>query len=139
MTQTSSMRGRADSGFSASSRPVPDDFRPRISVRAGVTTSPTNLAVRMTVMGIIVALLAVAVLVVVTPAKVLVPLATVLMLGFAIGSVTVLIDGDRSRARLTGAATPSSSSAVWQRLRSRSAAHRPTSRDAFMRAKESVE
>lgn len=139
MTQTSSMGRRAGPEFAPGSRPVPEDVGPRMSVAARVNMLPANLAVRMTVMGIIVALLAVALLVVVTPAKVMIPLATVLMLGFAIGGLAVLTDRHRSRARMPGAPAPSSSSAVWQRLHSRSAAHDPTRREASIRAKEEIE
>jgi hypothetical protein len=138
MTQTSSMRRRAGSGSAAGSRAARDDVRPRSSVPARVKTLPANLAIRMTVMGIIVVLLAVAALVVVTPAKVMIPLATVLMLGFAIGGVAVLTDRHRSRARMMGAPVPSSLSAVWWRLPSRSAAHDPTTRDGSMHAKEQI-
>ena len=67
---------------------------------AGVGALPINLAVRMIVVAVLLAVLAVAALVVMAPAKVTIPLATVLVLGFAVGSVVALIDRHRSRVRV---------------------------------------
>lgn len=96
---TSVQRGTG-ARFSASSRPIHRDLRRRISAPAGVGALPINLAVRMTVTAIMLAFLALAALVVMAPAKVTIPLATVLVLGFAVGGVVALIDRHRSRVRV---------------------------------------
>jgi hypothetical protein len=58
----------------------------------------------MTVIAVLLAFLALAALVVMAPAKVTIPLATVLVLGFAVGGVVALIDRHRSRVRVMGGA-----------------------------------
>ncbi|HJR66191.1 MAG TPA: hypothetical protein VJ802_07155 [Gemmatimonadaceae bacterium] len=111
-----SMQRRSGARFSASSRPIPRNLRRRTS-SAGIGALPINLAVRMTVIAIMLAFLALAALVVMAPAKVTIPLATVLVLGFAIGGVVALIDRHRSRVRIMGGAGLSSSAPARRRLR----------------------
>jgi hypothetical protein len=114
---TPTMQRGSGARFSASSRPIPQDLRRRISAPARVGTLPINLAVRMTVTVIMLAVLALAGLVVMAPAKVTVPLATVLVLGFAVGGVVARIDRHRSRVRIMGGAGLSSSAPARRRRR----------------------
>jgi hypothetical protein len=114
---TPTMQRGSGARFSASSRPIPQDLRRRISAPARVGTLPINLAVRMTVTVIMLAVLALAALVVMAPAKVTVPLATVLVLGFAVGGVVARIDRHRSRVRIMGGAGLSSSAPARRRRR----------------------
>ena len=112
-----SMQRKAGSRFLASPRPIPKDLRRGISAAARARMLPTNLAIRMTVIVVIFAALALALLVVAAPAKVTIPLATVLVLGFAVGGVVALIDRHRSRVRIMGGAGLSSSAPDQRRLR----------------------
>lgn len=113
---TSMQRG-AGARFSASSRPIPPNLRRRISAPVGVRALPINLAVRMTVTVIMLAVVALAALIVMAPAKVTIPLATVLVLGFAVGGVVARIDRHRSRVHIMGGAGLSSSAPARRRLR----------------------
>ena len=111
------LQPRAGARFSASSRPIPPNLRRRISAPVGVGARPINLAVRMTVTVIMLAFLALAALVVMAPAKVTVPLATVLVLGVTVGGVVARIDRHRSRVRIMGGAGLASSAPPRRRLR----------------------
>jgi hypothetical protein len=78
---------------------------------------PINLAVRMTVIAVMLAFLAFIAIVVMAPVKVTIPLATVLVLGFALGGVIARIDRHRSRVRVMGGASLSSPAPARRRLR----------------------
>ena len=114
---TTTMQRGSGARFSASSRPIPQDLRRRISAPARVAMLPITLAVRMTVIAIMLAVLAFAALVAMAPAKVTIPLATVLLLGFAVGGVIARIDRHRSRVRVMGGASLSSQAPARRRLR----------------------
>ena len=82
-----------------------------------MTSSMSALAVRMTVSTLIFGALALVALVVTAPTKVTIPLATVLVAGFAIGGVFGLVDRNRSRTRVMGGVDYSSPAGVLGRLR----------------------
>jgi hypothetical protein len=67
-----------------------------------LSTRPTTLAVRMMGMTHILGLLALAALIVAAPVKVMMPLATVLVLGLVIGGLFAVLDRHRSRTRVMG-------------------------------------
>lgn len=114
---TSTMQRRADARFSASSRPVPRDLRRRISLQTRMTTLPSALAVRLMGTTLILGLMALVALVVVAPVTVTIPMATVLVLGVAIGGVFALIDRHRSRPRIMGGVGHNSAARGLGRLR----------------------
>lgn len=112
---TSTQRG-AGARFSASERPIPRNLG-RHTSPPGIGALPINLAVRMTVIAVMLAFLALAALVVMAPTKVTIPLATVFGLGFAAAGVVGFIDRRRSRVRIMGGAALSSSAPARRRLR----------------------